>query len=499
MNTSRAKRKTRTSAVVCLILALAQFISCGGGNDVPSESLSEPVYETSEDTTQSAAYNPPDVDYNGQVFTIFEDHFDAGYAICKYNYITSDGENGDIINDAIFKRTQAVEEALGVKIEVVSNQLVGDYTQLVNSINAGDDAFQAAYMIMNYANKLLGSGLLYDLKSIDTLDLSAGWVNQNANDEYDMLGKQYLMIDKSCLRTLVSSGLIYFNKQIVEEYQLDNPYDLVDSGKWTLDTFGQMARQVSADLNGDGTMDENDRFGFSGSSTVLKQAINSCGGRLTTKNTDGIPEITLNNERTITMIDKLLPILSDYDVNAFPSNFSSKASGGDVFVSVFLPMFKSDKLFMNFNWLFYAMDLRDMETDFGILPMPKLDEAQEKYYSQLADGWADLIAVPASVSDPEMAGHVLTAMGYYSELYIESELINRAVSTKSMRDENSARMIEIVNDGMVFDLWSLYKWGNLVNSVTGTLTAGSNNFVSAYASLEAKTNEEITKTFDALK
>ena len=161
-------------------------------------------------------------------------------------------------------------------------------------------------------------------------------------------------------------------------------------------------------------------------------------------------------------------------------------------------MFKSDKLFMNFNWLFYALDLRDMETDFGILPMPKFDEAQEKYYSQLSEGWEDMTAVPAGVSDPDMVGHVLNAMGYYSDLYIYPELINRAVSTKSMRDEDSARMIGIINDGMTFDLWFIYKWGNLMNAVTGTLTAGSNNFASAYASLEAKTNEEIAATFRSL-
>ena len=110
-----------------------------------------------------------------------------------------------------------------------------------------------------------------------------------------------------------------------------------------------------------------------------------------------------------------------------------------------------------------------------------------------------MVAVPASVTDPGMVGNVLTAMGYYSDLYIQPELVSRAVTTKSMRDDDSARMIGIINDGMVFDLWFLYKWGNLINAVTGTLGAGTNNFSSAYASLEAKTNEEIAKTFESLK
>lgn len=490
------KRNTRAISLIALMLALIQAVSCGGGTIEPTVITQGSDTDTSSEvTTEPSAYTPPDVDYSGKTFTVFEDHI-GGYVISNYNYFTSEAENGDVINDAIFKRTQAVEEALGVKIKVVKSESTGNYTQLINSINAGDDEYKSIMTHMSQANKLLGSGLLYDLRSIGTLDLESDWVNQDANEEYEISGKQYLMIDSSCVRTLLSSGVIYFNKQMVNEYKLDDPYKLVDDGSWTLDTFAAMAKQVSDDINGDGKMDENDRFGFSGSSTVLKQTVTSCGLRITTKDKSGVPELTLNSERTITMIDKMNAILNDFTVNAYPDNFKGN---GDTFLNVLLPMFKSDRLFMNFNWLFYALELRDMETDFGILPMPKFDEKQEKYYSQLSDWWADMIAVPASVSDPDMVGHVLNAMGYYSELYVYPELVSRAVSTKSMRDEDSARMIDIVNDGLVFDLWFIYKWGNLINAVTGTLGAGTNNFSSAYASLEAKTNEEIAKTFESLK
>lgn len=486
--------KHKAFQLAALLLALLQVVSCGGGAVVPSETTPD-AGTSAEVTTEPAAYTPPDVDYGGKTFTVFEDHIN-GYVISNYDYFTSDGENGDVINDAVFKRTLAVEEALGVKIRVGKSESVGNYTSLINSINAGDDEYQSIMTHPSQANKLLGSGLLFDLKSIPTLDLDADWVNQDANAEYDISGKQYLLVDKSCVRTLLSSGVIYFNKQMVDEYKLDDPYKLVDDGKWTLDKFAEMARQVSDDVNGDGKMDENDRFGFSGSNTVLKQAVNSCGVRITTKNKKGISEPTLNSERTINMIDKMNAVLSDFNVNAYPDNFKGK---GDAFLNVLLPMFKADRLFMNFNWLFYALELRDMETDFGLLPMPKYDEKQEKYYSQLSDWWADMIAVPASASEPEMIGNVLTAMGYYSGEYVEPELVSRAVTTKSMRDEDSARMIGIINDGIVFDLWFVYKWGNLINAVTGTLSAGTNNFSSTYASLEKSANEEIAKTFENLK
>ena len=113
------KRNTRAISLIALMLALIQAVSCGGGTVEPTVTTQGADTDTpSEVTTVPAAYTPPDGDYSGKTFTAFEDHI-GGYVISNYNYFTSESENGDVINDAIFKRTQAVEEALGVKIEVV--------------------------------------------------------------------------------------------------------------------------------------------------------------------------------------------------------------------------------------------------------------------------------------------------------------------------------------------------------------------------------------------
>ena len=113
---------------------------------------------------------------------------------------------------------------------------------------------------------------------------------------------------------------------------------------------------------------------------------------------------------------------------------------------------------------------------------------EDMYVERLA---GRLALTPATISfhlkKLEDAGAVTSRKEQYYTMY-------------SIRQEVfSARMIDIVNDGLVFDLWFIYKWGNLINAVTGTLGAGTNNFSSAYASLEAKTNEEIAKTFESLK
>ena len=55
----------------------------------------------------------------------------------------------------------------------------------------------------------------------------------------------------------------FFNKQIIENSKLESPYDLVKSGKWTMEKFFGMAEEAASDLNGDSQMNiEDDQFGL---------------------------------------------------------------------------------------------------------------------------------------------------------------------------------------------------------------------------------------------
>ena len=51
---------------------------------------------------------------------------------------------------------------------------------------------------------------------------------------------------------------------------------------------------------------------------------------------------------------------------------------------------------------------RDKETEYGILPYPKLDEEQDEYYT-MVDGYHAALAIPKSVQDYEFVGIVSAA------------------------------------------------------------------------------------------
>ena len=55
---------------------------------------------------------------------------------------------------------------------------------------------------------------------------------------------------------------MYFNQRLVEDFNIENPYDIVDNGKWTLDKVAEIAAVTSQDIDGNGKYNLEDKLGF---------------------------------------------------------------------------------------------------------------------------------------------------------------------------------------------------------------------------------------------
>ena len=54
-----------------------------------------------------------------------------------------------------------------------------------------------------------------------------------------------------------------FNKSVIDANSLADPYELVDSGKWTLDAMHELMAAVTSDIDGDGKITADDMMGVS--------------------------------------------------------------------------------------------------------------------------------------------------------------------------------------------------------------------------------------------
>ena len=191
-----------------VLLSISLFAACGNEKDetITTSEQTQDVQNEVE-VTEQPDYIVPEVDYDGEIFNIYVYHYQGAYKICEYDAITAEATNGDIINDGILQRNQAVENALNVTIKAYSE---GQGAQsLINSILADDKSYDAALLEQQRCRSMLGGeGYLMNLRDISTLDFDASWVNGAVNETMTFNNQQYVMLNDICMYSMLSGGCL---------------------------------------------------------------------------------------------------------------------------------------------------------------------------------------------------------------------------------------------------------------------------------------------------
>ena len=416
-----------------LLISMLAAISCGETGTQNETTGGDTTDPTASDTT--AGRDTPDfgkTDYNGADFTIL------GYEFDFYDkYFFADEQNGERMNDAIYERKILTEDYLGVNIKVAKAEKFNKViTTLQQSIAAGDDEYQLALAhCISGVNGMVSGGMLYDVNNIPDIDLSKDYYNHNVNENLSLNGKNFYFVSDYMI---CNPNCMLFNKQLVSEFKLDNPYQLVYDGKWTMDKLYEMNHAVAGDINGDGKMDINDRYGLTGEGDwMLNSILFSCGLKLVEKTNDGF-KLSINNEKTVNIVERLYNEVKGDSIWFWKYND----------VSENMLQIDSGRTLFQIYPLYKIYDFRDSSVDYGVLPYPKYDEAQENY---LSNDWGSLMCIPASISDPEMVGKVIEYMSYISNDTTIPAYYDVTLSGKLARDEDSSKMMDIIFDNIVFD------------------------------------------------
>jgi hypothetical protein len=284
---------------------------------------------------------------------------------------------------------------------------------------------------------------------------------------------------------------MFFNKAIIEELGLESPYDLVAKNEWTFDKFLEYEKAAYKDLNGDGVMDDKDRYGFAAGhdwdvSVVMYLA---SGNKILKQESDGSITYGVNTPEAFDAINQIKQMVAVGDT------FYPKPEGSDMDAYV--------EAFVQGKALFYtysrgrgvADKIYDMEDDFGIIPMPKYDDAQEQYYTYVIPYDIFSASVPITVKDPDVSGTVLQAIAILSDYYVTPAYYDITITGKGLRDEESAEMLDIILGSTVYDLARMYDWGTVASGLTNNIIA-QKEFPSFYAKLETKTTAALEKTIE---
>ena len=148
------------------------------------------------------------------------------------------------------------------------------------------------------------------------------------------------------------------------------------------------------------------------------------------------------------------------------------------------------------------LDLRVMESDFGILPPPKLDEAQENYVTSLHDSTevgAILSTLPPS-SD-EFVHTCLEVFCRETNKQIIPQWYENALKVKYVDGQDDAKMIDLIHDTITSPFAVAYN-GTLGGYMLGTafltpLGSKLTDFASNYKKIEKAANKVLDRVYES--
>ena len=493
----KPSRISATARVLTLaILSALVLNSCGGSETTADTTASGGASDTTAPVETGETLELPEKDWEGRQFRVLGYEHASRTQFNNFE-IDSEGENGDVVNDAIFRRNTTIEDKYNVEIVQIldssdSNHENATMAHIRTTVLAGEDLYDLAFASTSRIGTLAREGLFYDLNSVDYMDFNKSWWNKDVNDTLEISGRLFFTNSDFSLRDKSRSYIMLFNKELVSQYELGDPFQLVRDGKWTLDVMTEWCKAVGNDVNGNGEIDFEDTFGIGFDSYNAFRTLSFGAGMEILKNDGDAPALVMNSERTIDIIDKLFNILTPNDyVGTTCELWNGKvtfdywstagmlfAEGRQLFVASFPATLKT-----------YSAQCVD---DYGVVPFAKFDEEQEKYYT-FADSMSMLFGIPASTPDPDFSGFMLEALSYESQTTSLPAYYEISCKTKYTYDEDSAEMMDIIFDGIVFDLTVVYGISGVNNLLYEIAKGGTNDFASRYASVEAAAKTDLTK------
>ncbi len=460
----------RKLSLILAILSAAQLVACGGDSvstdttaaETTSESTSAPETELSDDL--------PETDFEGETFTIL-------------TYITigtdlySESLTGDVINDAVFERNQAVEERFNVEIEVLGHdKKYEDVSAAISSsVLAGDDDYQLISSHVVAMGGLVVQELFMNWYDIPHVNFEKPWWSKSTREHLTYKGDTCILaIGDLAMSAMSASYCVFFDKPAAADYKLENLYTVVNEGRWTLDYMRETVKDVYKDLNGDGERDLEDFYGLvQATSSPVNAYLWAFGGKIFEQNKDGVPEYVFSGEQTVDIYSKLWQLCKEtegvYDINDWQAkNYNFNFIDGNC---IFLPAPLSHSI----------SEFREKKNEYGIIPYPKFDEKQEDYMT-MADGYHAVLAVPKTVQNTEMVGIITEALNAETHKSVYPKYYEIALKTKYTSDSESGQMIDIIVENRVFDFGYVYdNWKGVSFFFEKMFGSDTEEFASYYA------------------
>ena len=490
-------KKQFLAIILATLMILPSIVSCsnsGTNADTEAAPSAQPdAADTSavesEAVEEETGYldDLPEVTFNGASFTIYSNNvLTNDWYLTNYTDFTEDSANA--LESSIYHRNRKIEE----RFDILISETIDEMSTIRSIISAGDDSMDLCLIGASDALSLAQSGNLYDQLKLDNLDLTKPYWDQNIVRDLVIAGKLYFTSGDALTAHFDVIKPFFFNKGLIEDYNLANPYELVDDMKWTIAAMKEMVTAVSDDLNGDGIMDDNDRWGLlSYTSCLYPTFVFGTGEQFIKVDEEGKPYVAFYSDRFVEACEAIADMTHANGDTIFYDAGRQNTHGLSNNHRVQEVMFPNNQALFWTENLAWSKALREMEMDFGIITAPMLNEEQGQY-SNYPSGGGYGSCIPVSVKDLEMTTVVLEALNSMSSNTVRSTYYDVMIKSKLARDEDSSRMLDIIFDTLTYDVGVTYGLGGIKDSVSNMIASNEIDIASFYA----KNAKLLSKNFD---
>lgn len=473
--------KKATLLLLVMAMLTASFTACGetitddknGTNNTAKTEVTDTTKETTALEARAAVSDDlPEKDFGGRAFKVVtNDNYDT-------HYLVAEEQTGEGVNDAIFARNLTVQERYNAEVEAVFGGSHRDCaTMVANTITAGDgDAFDLIqfHVVANSGNAI--KGLYMNWYDVPYINFEKPWWSDSNINDLTINGHTFLAMGDFAVTTIAGTYCMFYDKEEAVNYQLDDMYQVVKDGKWTLDYLKALCEKVYVDANGNGVADEGDYFGMASDQQSNFNTYQwACGNKIFAQNAAGQLEYSYFNEHLVDVYNACYDLINN--------------TGGvytqmdhEYGVSLFA---KYGTLTCNAQLGRAITELVDFDHEYGIIPYPKYNEDQSEYYT-MVDGYHEAMAVGKSAVDLEFIGVMTEVLCAESYKQVMPAYYDVCLKQRYASSPEDAEMIDLCVSSRVFDLGYVYDNWNGVSFYFEQLLRGTTrqDITSFYASKE---------------
>lgn len=505
--------------VLSLIMLLCSALSCANNSEATQETT---VADGPSGAVTDAGVGDGSVSAEEQTTALPEAYYldeltDARFEGTTFTMIAEDTDqrpnfdcnevNGDTVNDAIHERRLALEDRYGITVETVSCTSRGNCSKEVKTkVLADDDAYDLVFNAVTASGmkSLASAGCLTELSSLEYLDLSQPHWSQNFVNNMSVDGKMFFVAGGASPSYYLSAVAMVFNTQKAADYQFPDLYELVDEGKWTVDTVGELLKQSTHDLDGNNIYEPTrDFIGMAQTIEAGNSYFIAAGGNMIAKKANGSYSLDLGTAENVELMDKLRKVFGDPEttISIDAEDVSGLGNTKETKIGLFV---EGNAMFATTAMMFAVQELRGIDS-YGILPLPKLDEAQESYITPCNPYAPCGVGIPRSASDPELSALIMEAMAFLGEEMVRPAICDITLQGKLAQDEQSAKVLELIYSDIYFDFNHCFDFGQSTQLLRSYIVGNDghkliNNrgFMSSYTIIERIAGIEMNELFEAL-